>query len=113
MRVILSFLGHPPNGFHDWVADRLREGTFPAVATTNFDRNVEAALERKGLVLCELTGDADRDRVLLEEQIGRGQPINPVLVPSFGAFAVVNDFLSLVGRPSHCFIFKVGLSFLS
>lgn len=107
MKVTGTFIGHKPNSFHKWVAEKLVEGKFPAIATTNFDCSIEDALQEMGIKLIELTGDAQEDRQLFDTTRPKNGEVVGVIVSNFDAFAVLGGLMSMIGRKSHFFILKV------
>ncbi|MEX2681471.1 MAG: SIR2 family protein, partial [Candidatus Sigynarchaeota archaeon] len=107
LTVISSLANHEPNAFHGWIAEGLKNGDFPAIITTNFDRCIEDALVARGLRLCELTGDETTDRAALDEQSRIDQAKHVVVAYNPRGFKLLAQFPGIIGRESHAFILKL------
>ncbi len=105
--VMESLMGHEPNHVHRWLADGMVTGSFPAIITTNFDRAIEDAIKRTGVLPLELTGDPVKDKEMLDEQLKTDESIHVVVVAKQDAFKFIAQFPSIIGSPRHAFIFKL------
>lgn len=113
----------PFNAIHTWLAASLLGGKLGALATTNFDHAIEAAIAAQGGDMISLSGNWADDRRLLASQWERvtaaasaaasagaaGAPLlKPVVVvPTFAAFQSLTRVSTLIGRGTHAFILKV------
>jgi len=108
LHVMRSLDRRPSNDIHEFLAQGLIDGKFPALVTTNFDRCVEDLLERKGYTLCELHGhDAAEDIAALDKQAALNQKMNIVVCVSPLGFTMLKKTPSLMGRKDYAFILKV------
>jgi hypothetical protein len=110
LEVIRGVLARPPNSVHEFIADRICAGQYPAVVSTNFDRAVEDALRARRVPVCEVCGqDRGSDAAALDalSSAPSASGVRVVVVVGPRAFDAIERVPNLVGREGWCVLFKV------
>ncbi len=110
LKVINSLAGHQSNEFHEWIVEGMIQRKFPIIITTNFDNNVEQLLINHGLKPVYLTGNTEKDKIMLDLQLKEKKTdncLNVVIVDNVDAFKFLAKNTGWIGLPNHTFILKV------